>query len=79
MRGTTETTKTGGRCEIPRGEWDAFFLQFSHDHQEWLVDAARRRQERVQSVLAPPNDPSNPACEENCRLTNRSAASGRAI
>lgn len=40
MRGTTETTKTGGGCEIPRREWDAFFLQFNQDHQEWLVDVA---------------------------------------
>ena len=42
MRGTTETTQTGGGCEIPRREWGAFFLQFSHDHQEWLVDVAPR-------------------------------------
>ena len=40
MRRTTETTKTGGGREIPRREWDAFFLQFSRDHQEWLVDVA---------------------------------------
>ncbi|HSL03290.1 MAG TPA: DUF5335 family protein [Nitrospiraceae bacterium] len=40
MRETTETTKTGGGCEIPRREWGAFFLQFSQDHQEWLVDVA---------------------------------------
>jgi hypothetical protein len=40
MRTTTETTKTGGGREIPRREWGAFFLQFSRDHQEWLVDVA---------------------------------------
>ena len=40
MRRTTETTKTEGRREIPRREWEAFFLQFSQDHQEWLVDIA---------------------------------------
>jgi hypothetical protein len=40
MRRTTETTKTGGGREIPRREWSAFCLQFSRDHQEWLVDVA---------------------------------------
>jgi hypothetical protein len=40
MKRTTETTKTGGGREIPRLEWGAFFLQFSQDHQEWLVDVA---------------------------------------
>ena len=40
MRRPTVTTKTGGGREIPRREWDAFFLQFSQDHQEWLVDVA---------------------------------------
>jgi hypothetical protein len=38
LRGTTETTKTGGVREIPRREWGALFLQFSRDHQEWMVD-----------------------------------------
>jgi hypothetical protein len=38
MRRTTETTKTGGRREIPRREWGTFCLQFSRDHQEWVVD-----------------------------------------
>ena len=40
MRRITETIKTGGVREIPRREWGAFFLQFSRDHQEWLVDVA---------------------------------------
>ena len=40
MKSTTETTKTGGGREIPRQEWDAFCLEFSRDHQEWLVDVA---------------------------------------
>ena len=40
MRSTTETTDTGRGREIPRPEWDAFFLQFSQEHQEWLVDVA---------------------------------------
>ena len=33
------TTTERGR-EIPRREWGAFCLQFSRDHQEWLVDVA---------------------------------------
>jgi hypothetical protein len=40
MRRTTETTKTERGREIPRREWGAFCLQFSRDHQEWLVDVA---------------------------------------
>ena len=40
MRRTTETTDTGRGREIPRREWDAFCLQFSQEHQEWLVDVA---------------------------------------
>jgi hypothetical protein len=40
MRRTTETTKTERGREIPRREWGAFCLQFSQDHQEWLVDVA---------------------------------------
>lgn len=37
---TQETTETGKRREIPREEWEAFFQQFSQDHQEWSVDVA---------------------------------------
>ena len=37
---TTETTNTGRGREIQRREWDAFCLQFSQEHQEWLVDVA---------------------------------------
>ena len=40
MGRTTATTQAGGRREIPRQEWGAFCLQFSRDHQEWLVDVA---------------------------------------
>ena len=40
MRSITETTDTGRGREIPRREWDAFCLEFSRDHQEWLVDVA---------------------------------------
>jgi Family of unknown function (DUF5335) len=40
MRKTIEMTKTERGREIPRPEWGAFFLQFSQDHQEWLVDIA---------------------------------------
>ena len=39
MRRATETAQTGVR-EIPRREWGAFCLQFSRDHQEWVVDVA---------------------------------------
>ena len=40
MRETPATTAIRKRQEIPRGEWKAFFQQFSQDHQEWLVDVA---------------------------------------
>ena len=40
MRRTTETIKMESGREIPRREWGAFCLQFSQDHQEWLVDVA---------------------------------------
>ena len=38
MRRTTEPPNTGSRREIPRREWGAFCLQFSQEHQEWLVE-----------------------------------------
>ena len=55
MRRTTETetTKTGGGREIPRHEWGAFFLQFSRDHQEWLVDVAPHGEGSSASQEAP--------------------------
>jgi hypothetical protein len=40
MKKTIEMTKTERGREIPRREWGVFFLQFSQDHQEWLVDVA---------------------------------------
>jgi hypothetical protein len=40
MRRTTDTTQTKRGREIARLEWGAFCLQFSQDHQEWLVDVA---------------------------------------
>jgi hypothetical protein len=40
MRKTIEMTTTERGREIPRREWGAFCLQFSQDHQEWLVDVA---------------------------------------
>ena len=52
MRRTTETTKTGGGREIPRREWGAFCLQFSRDHQEWLVDVAPHGEGRSASQEA---------------------------
>lgn len=40
MMETPETTETGKRREITRGEWEAFFQQFTQDHQEWSVYVA---------------------------------------
>ena len=40
MMKTPETTEMGGRREITRREWEAFFQQFTRDHQEWSVDVA---------------------------------------
>ena len=40
MMKTPETTETGERREISRREWEAFFQQFTRDHQEWSVDVA---------------------------------------
>lgn len=40
MRRTTDTSQTRTGCEIARREWGAFCLQFTQDHQEWLVDVA---------------------------------------
>jgi hypothetical protein len=40
MSNPVEMTKTERGREIPHREWEAFFLQFSQDHQEWLVDVA---------------------------------------
>jgi len=40
MRRTTDTSQTRTGREIARREWSAFCLQFTQDHQEWLVDVA---------------------------------------
>ena len=40
MRKTPDTTEMRKGQEITRGEWKAFFQQFSKDHQEWLVYVA---------------------------------------
>jgi hypothetical protein len=42
MRKTIDTTQTRRGREIVRREWDAFCLQFTKDHQEWLVNVAPR-------------------------------------
>ena len=40
MRRNPDITQTGRGREIARREWEAFCLQFTQDHQEWLVDVA---------------------------------------
>jgi hypothetical protein len=40
MSKTIDTTQTRREREIARQEWGAFCLQFTQDHQEWLVDVA---------------------------------------
>ena len=40
MRRTTHKTQTRRGREIARREWGAFCIQFTQDHQEWLVDVA---------------------------------------
>lgn len=54
MRRTTDTTQTGRKREIARREWGTFCLQFSQDHQEWLVDVAPHAEaSRLSSHEAP--------------------------
>ena len=40
MINTPEPIETVTRREITRREWEAFFQQFTRDHQEWSVDVA---------------------------------------
>jgi hypothetical protein len=42
MSSTTHTTQTRRGREIAHSEWEAFCLQFTQDHQEWLVEVAPR-------------------------------------
>jgi hypothetical protein len=42
MSSTTHTTQTRRGREIAHSEWEAFCLQFTQDHQEWLVQVAPR-------------------------------------
>ncbi len=45
MKNTSEITGAGKGSEIPRRDWEAFFQQFSQDHQEWLVAIAEHGKE----------------------------------
>ncbi len=40
MSKIAHTAGTGKGREIARREWEAFCLQFTQNHQEWLVDVA---------------------------------------
>jgi hypothetical protein len=53
MKRTTDMSQTRTGREIARGEWGTFCLQFTQDHQEWLVDVAPRDEGHKASHVTP--------------------------